>query len=80
MRGFKNFKGSDARCPSINFLFYGMDYQVGATVWLHNQQRKKEKLPKLSRNWDGQMLLQTKLVTVFLEFERAHRQSLKLYR
>ena len=23
MRGFKNFKGSDARCPSIHFLFYG---------------------------------------------------------
>ena len=22
MRGFKNFKGSDARCPSIHFLFY----------------------------------------------------------
>ena len=22
MRGFKNFKGSDSRCPSINFLFY----------------------------------------------------------
>ena len=24
MRGFKNFKGSDARCPSIHFLFYGI--------------------------------------------------------
>ena len=24
MCGFKNFKGSDARCPSINFLFYGL--------------------------------------------------------
>ena len=23
MRGFKNFKGSDAGCPSIHFLFYG---------------------------------------------------------
>ena len=23
MRGFKNFKGSDVRCPSIHFLFYG---------------------------------------------------------
>ena len=22
MRGFRNFKGSDARCPSIHFLFY----------------------------------------------------------
>ena len=22
MRGFKDFKGSDARCPSIHFLFY----------------------------------------------------------
>ena len=22
MRGFKNFKGSDAICPSIHFLFY----------------------------------------------------------
>ena len=22
MRGFKNFKGSDASCPSIHFLFY----------------------------------------------------------
>ena len=22
MHGFKNFKGSDARCPSIHFLFY----------------------------------------------------------
>ena len=22
MRGFKNFKGSNARCPSIHFLFY----------------------------------------------------------
>ena len=25
MRGFKNFKGSDARCPSIHFLFYDDD-------------------------------------------------------
>ena len=24
MRAFKNVKGSDARCPSINFLFYGL--------------------------------------------------------
>ena len=24
MRGFKNFKGSDARCPSIHFLFYAL--------------------------------------------------------
>ena len=23
MRGLKNFKGSDARCPSIHFLFCG---------------------------------------------------------
>ena len=23
MRGFKNFKGSDSRCPSIHFLFHG---------------------------------------------------------
>ena len=25
MRGFKNFKGSDARCPSIHFLFYAIE-------------------------------------------------------
>ena len=30
MRGFKNFKGSDARCPSIHFLFYGIS--VGANL------------------------------------------------
>ena len=28
MRGFKNFKGSDARCPSIHFLFYAIDYAL----------------------------------------------------
>ena len=28
MRGFKNFKGSDARCPSIHFLFYGDAYAI----------------------------------------------------
>ena len=28
MRGFKNFKGSDARCPSIHFLFYGEDVKL----------------------------------------------------
>ena len=26
MRGFKNFKGSDARCPSIHFLFYDLTF------------------------------------------------------
>ena len=35
MRSFKNFKGSDSRCPSIHFLFYaiivadGDDYNDG---------------------------------------------------
>ena len=28
MRGFKNFKGSDARCPSIHFLFYAPDTTI----------------------------------------------------
>ena len=28
MRGFKNFKDSDARCPSINFLFYRLHYVI----------------------------------------------------
>ena len=28
MRGFKNFKGSDARCPSIHFLFYAPDANI----------------------------------------------------
>ena len=29
MRGFKNFKGSDARCPSIHFLFYALKDKWG---------------------------------------------------
>ena len=28
MRGFKNFKGSDARCPSIHFLFYAASTEI----------------------------------------------------
>ena len=34
MRGFKNFKGSDARCPSIHFLFYGSALLFHAIDWL----------------------------------------------
>ena len=30
MRGFKNFKGSDARCPSIHFLFYDPWHQISS--------------------------------------------------
>ena len=34
MRRFKNFKGSDARCPSIHFLFYAntTKYDIGANL------------------------------------------------
>ena len=34
MRGFKNFKGSDARCPSIHFLFYAIEQQFAPSAKL----------------------------------------------
>ena len=40
MRGFKNFKGSDARCPSIHFLFYGLEASHGTTNTAFNHNRR----------------------------------------
>ena len=40
MRGFKNFKGSDARCPSIHFLFYAVDSSSAFPKEMHGLTQK----------------------------------------
>ena len=48
MRGFKYFKGSDARCPSIHFLFYADGIGVKSYYYYSVQFVRKKALAALS--------------------------------
>ena len=53
-------------------------YEIGAGVWLHNPQRKKGWLSKLSRNWDGPYVVVKQINDVVVRIKRSRQAKPKV--